>query len=129
MLYMPKLRLQQATLDAGCRRVLAPATDILAHKDCYIIRCIMPGLEADDIAIGLKNGELTLRAAAKLDMPPGMRICAMEFSSANYHLRLTLPDDCQSENINAAYENGMLQITLPRKTQTLIKRVKVRQED
>lgn len=119
---------QHTLLDKQCRCIVTPATDVLAESDKYLVRCCMPGLESDDIVINLRGTTLLIQATAKIDMPAGLRVHAMEFDSACYSMNLEMPDDCDTQKVNAHYEDGFLTLTLPRKAQMLGRRVEVQEK-
>lgn len=118
--------LERLLLDDKCRYVVSPATDVLETASGYSLRCVMPGLNKDDIRLDLRNNELCLEAASQLDPPAGMQVHALEFCSVSYRLRLALPADADFKSISAEYIDGMLIIELPRKEQFLGKRIEVK---
>lgn len=113
-------------LDKKCRHIVAPATDVLETPEAYIVSCVMPGLEKDGIRLECVRDELFLEAAASLDPPPGMQVHSLEFCSSLYRLRLALPGDAESAGVSAQYSDGILTLTLPRKKQSLVRRVDVK---
>lgn len=118
--------LERLMLDEKCRQVATPATDVLEGENAYIVRCVMPGLDKDKITLQLESGELFLEAYAQLDPPPGMHVHSLEFCSSLYRLRLALPGDADGAGVSAEYSDGVLTLTLPRKKQSLVRRVDVK---
>lgn len=117
--------LDRLLLDEKCRRVIAPATDVLEGPEAYTVHCVMPGVDKEEIRLEHSRGELFLLARAQLDPPPGMHVHSLEFCSALYRIRLALPGDALSAGISAEYGDGVLTLTLPRKKQSLVRRVDV----
>lgn len=118
--------LERILLDEKCRGVVAPATDVLESPEAYTVHCVMPGVNKEEIRLELRSGELFLEAQAQLDPPPGMHVHSLEFCSSLYRVRLLLPGDAQGEGISAEYSDGVLTLTLPRKKQSLVRRVDVK---
>lgn len=118
--------MERLLLDEKGRRVVAPATDVLECPDAYTVHCVMPGVDKDDISLELADGKLFLEARAKLDPPPGMHVYSLEFCSSLYRISLVLPGDALSAGISAEYSDGVLTLTLPRKKQSLVRRVGVK---
>lgn len=118
--------LERLLLDEKGRRVIAPATDVLERPDAYTVHCVMPGVDKDDINLELADGKLFLEAQAKLDPPPGMHVHSLEFYSSLYRISLVLPGDALNAGISAEYSDGVLTLTLPRKKQSLVRRVDVK---
>lgn len=110
-------------LEAGGGEVIAPAVDICDCGDFYRINCDLPGLEKDGIELVVDKGRLRLRGASRLELPRGMKVHALEFSSLVYQLDLELPADADRAALNASYADGVLSICLPRKKQTLGRRI------
>lgn len=117
--------LERLLLDEKCRHVAAPATDVLEKSDAYIVHCVMPGVDKDEILLELEDGKLFLEASAQLDPPPGMQVHSLEFCSSLYRISLAIPDDADKTGISAEYSDGVLTLTLPRKKQSLVRRVDV----
>lgn len=118
--------LDRLVLDEKCRRITSPATDILESPDTYTVYCVMPGVDKKNIRLELESGELFIEAQAQLDPPPGMHVHSLEFCSSLYRIRLLLPGDAEKESISAEYGDGVLTLTLPRKKQSLVRRVDVK---
>ena len=125
MLKSRLVKVMNAQLDSRGREVVAPAADICESADGYQLWCEMPGLESDEISIDLHPGRVRLQGAAHLEMPAGLKVQAMEFCAVLYRLDMPIPQDVDEKAISAAYENGVLRLELPRKKQSLGRRVSV----
>ncbi len=105
----------------------APALDISERKDAYLVTVELPGVEADDLEITLEGGLLTIR---------GERHFAHDSSEQQFHRverrygafrrSITLPAQVQAEPIEASFENGVLQIVVPKMEEATPKRIQVR---
>lgn len=116
---------ERLLVDENYRQIISPAADILEEPSGYAVHCIMPGLQKENIHLRLDNEEVFVQAQAQLDPPPGMHVHSLEFCSSLYRLRLALPSDVDKESISAEYSDGVLTLTLPRKKQSLVRRVDV----
>ncbi len=104
----------------------APALDVSETNNEVIVKAEIPGMEPNDIDISLADGILTIRGEKKQEK---------EEKEENYHLiersygtfsrSVQLPRDVQSENIKAAYKNGVLKITLPKSEEAKKKEIKI----
>ena len=117
--------LERLLLDEKCRHVVAPATDVLESPEAYTVHCVMPGVDKKQITLELDGGKLFLEASAQLDPPPGMHVHSLEFCSSLYRISLVIPGDADKAGISAEYSDGVLTLTLPRKKQSLVRRVGV----
>src|SRR5215213_9627569 len=93
----------------------APALDISERKDAYLVTVELPGVEADDLEITLEDGLLTIQ---------GERQFAHDSSEQQFHRverrygafrrSITLPAQVQAEQIEATFDNGVLQVVVPK---------------
>ena len=105
----------------------APALDISERKDAYLVTVELPGVEADDLQITLEDGLLTIQ---------GERHVAHDSSEQQFHRverrygafrrAITLPAQVQAEQIEASFDNGVLQIVVPKMEEAKPKRIQVR---
>ena len=104
----------------------APPVDIIDEKDRFVLRADVPGVSPEDIEISMENGVLSIagrREQEKTEQAAGMR--RVERVSGRFYRRFTLPDAADSENVAARYANGILEVTVPKQTQVLPRRITV----
>ena len=117
----------RARLGQGGGRVRAPALDISERKDAYLVTVEVPGVTADDLDITLEDGLLTIQ---------GERQFASESSERQYHRverrygsfrrSITLPSQVQADAIEASFENGVLEVVVPKAEEAKPKKITVR---
>jgi HSP20 family protein len=105
----------------------APALDIAERKDAYLVAVELPGVKLDDLKITLDDGLLTIQ---------GERHVADEASEQQYHRierrygafrrSITLPAHVMAEGVEASFEEGVLQILVPKAEEAKPKRIEVR---
>ena len=105
----------------------APALDISERKDAYLVTVELPGVEAEDLDITMEDGLLTIQ---------GERHFAHDSSEQQFHRverrygafrrAITLPAQVQAEQIEASFENGVIQIVVPKMEEAKPKRIQVR---
>jgi len=105
----------------------APAVDIFEKDHDLVIRAELPGVNKDDIDVGIEDGVLTLRGERK-------REAEVEDGSA-YRLErvygaftrsFTLPTTVDASKIEAAYKDGVLQVTVPKLEAAKPKKVQIK---
>jgi len=110
-------RLFQSTVaDVGTRFPV----DLYEDKANAYVRAELPGVTRADIGVELAEGELTITAARKTPATEGQAE-----QTFNYRRVLTVPEDVQADQISAAYENGVLTVTLPKRAETQPKKITV----
>ena len=107
-------------------RPWAPPVDIVETENELVLKADVPGVDMKDIDIQLENGTLTVKGERnfeKEDKNKGFH--RMERSHGSFVRIFTVPDTVDSENVKAAYEAGVLTITLPKKEVAKPKTIKV----
>lgn len=92
--------------------------DIYEDKDKAFIRADLPGVTRADIAVEIVDGFISIRATRKQKGPGGEH-------TQVYHRSLTLPDNAEPGKVSAAYEDGVLTVTLPKKEEARPRKVSV----
>jgi HSP20 family protein len=104
----------------------APAVDIREEKDHYIIEADLPGVDKENIEIFMDNGCLSIKGERKEEnKSEGSNYSRVERIYGRFHRQFSLPDTADNENINAAYENGVLKISIPKKEAAKPKRISI----
>jgi HSP20 family protein len=121
------LHAQQQGSGRATATAWAPALDISERKDAYLVTVELPGIELDDLEITMEDGLLTIQ---------GERHFAHESSEQQFHRverrygafrrAITLPAQVQAEQIEASFDNGVLQIVVPKMEEAKPKRIQVR---
>lgn len=97
-------------------RPWAPAVDIMETENELILKADVPGVELKDIDIQLENGTLTVKGERKFEKQEANKgFHRMERSYGTFVRYFTVPDTIDPEHVKAAYEAGVLTITLPKK--------------
>jgi HSP20 family protein len=94
-----------------------PDTDFLDKGDKYLLRMDIPGMAKDQIQINATDGSITVsgeRHTEKQETADDKGYYRIERSSGSFRRTLPLPPDSAAEKISAKYENGVLEITVPK---------------
>ena len=84
-----------------------PAADLYEDADNYHVKVELPGVRKEDIRVELENAVLTLSATRVEKGKDGE-------SSAEFSRSLAVPEGVDPGKVQAAYENGVLTVTLPK---------------
>ena len=91
-------------------------TDVRETENTYEVDVDLPGFKKDEISVDLKDGYLTISAAKGLDKGQkdqnGKYIRQERYAGAMS--RSFYVGDVQPEQVSARYEDGILQISLPK---------------
>ena len=112
--------------DGDTSAVWAPRTDLSETDDAFRIRLDVPGMTKDDITINLQNNTLTVsgeRTSERTD--EGEEYVRVERAFGNFHRTFTLPNAVDRENVEAAYEDGVLTIHVPKTEESTRRQIEI----
>jgi HSP20 family protein len=105
----------------------APALDISERKDAYLVTVELPGVKLDDLQITVEDTLLTIQ---------GERHVTNDSSEEQYHRierrygafrrSITLPAHVVADAVEASFEDGVLQIVVPKAEEAKPKRIQIR---
>jgi HSP20 family protein len=105
----------------------APALDISERKDAYLVTVELPGIEADDLQITMEDGLLTIQGERQFTSESSeQQFHRIERRYGAFRRSITLPAQIQAEQIEASFDNGVLQIMVPKAEEAKPKRIQVR---
>jgi HSP20 family protein len=115
-------RLFSATLDSfgsgtGASRF---PVDLYQDKDNVYVRAELPGVNRDDINVEVVDGYLTIAATRKTPATEGRGEESFSLSRS-----VKLNEDIHTDKIAAAYENGVLTVTVPKREEAKPRKVTV----
>ena len=95
-----------------------PHVNILETPNSYKIELAAPGLTKEDFKIELKKDNLSVWAEKKIEQTEDQKnYTRREFQYTSFARSFVLPEGVDTENINAEYLNGILNITIGKKEQ------------
>jgi len=103
-----------------------PSVDIYETENALILSAEVPGIEENDIEIKIENSTLTLHGERKFEKETKEEnFHRIERAYGTFHRSFTLPNYIDQDKIKAEHENGILKITMPKKTEMKPRKVKV----
>ena len=96
------------------------AVDLYEDKDNTYVRAELPGVDRKDISVEMVDDYLTLSGSRKAFGADGKETESVEFSRS-----ITVPEAVQADKIAAAYENGVLTVTLPKREEAKPRKITV----
>lgn len=103
-----------------------PSVDVYEQDDTYVVKAELPGVKKDDIDVSVSGDTLTIK---------GERKAETETEEENYYLAersygsfmrsMALPSTVDADNIEANYDDGVLEVKLPKSSKEESRKVKV----
>jgi HSP20 family protein len=99
-----------------------PPVNIRETDNSFEVELSAPGKAKEDFHIELDNELLTISSESKTEntVEDG-KFTRREFSHSSFRRSFTLPESVKEDDIKAAYENGILKISLPKREEALPK--------
>jgi HSP20 family protein len=92
-----------------------PATDLVETDEHFVLKADLPGLSEEDVAIEVKDNVLTVsgeRKAEHEDKREGY--VRVERAFGSFRRSLTLPEGVDPEAVKATFDNGVLEVRIPK---------------
>jgi HSP20 family protein len=103
-----------------------PPVDIQETEEAYRLTAELPGLKRDDINITLENNVLRLSGERKFEKDVKKESYQrIERSYGAFSRSFTLPQLVSSEKVQAAFQDGVLTITVPKAEQARPRKIAI----
>lgn len=89
-----------------------PSVEVVSSPEAWTITAALPGVDPDDVHVELDRNVLTIRGERRAH-GENPETHVSEFRYGNFERRFAVPDNIDTEQVSARFENGMLTLTLP----------------
>lgn len=104
-----------------------PAIEMFDKGDKYVIKAELPGMEEKDVEVSLRNDVLTIRGEKKAENEVKQEdYYFSERAYGSFLRRLSLPSNVDAKKIEADFENGVLEVTLPKMAEVKPEKIAIR---
>jgi HSP20 family protein len=102
--------------------------DVAEDDKTYRVTAEIPGVNKEDIKISIDGRQVSITAEVKREEEEkkGETVIRSERYYGNQYRSFTLQNDIDESRADAKYENGVLELTLPKKEPATAKRVTVK---
>jgi HSP20 family protein len=101
----------------GSSRTQFPV-DLYEDKENTYVRAELPGISRDDVSVEMIEGYLTITAVRKETAGDGEE-------SVSFSRSISIPEDVHSDKVAAAYQDGVLTVTLPKREEVKPKKINI----
>ena len=99
--------------------------DIMAGKDSFTIKALLPGVQPEDLDIHIVNEIVTISGELRADREEGANYILAERPSGKFHRVLTLSTPLDSTKVEAEMDNGILTLVVPKADEAKPRTIKV----
>jgi HSP20 family protein len=111
----PRARLTRPVLPLFLHKPFVPVTDVFVRDEDLVIRVELPGINpATDVTVTVEDGNLVIRGERKLvEEPKEEAYYRLETAYGTFERFIPLPEGFAEGQIQAAYEDGVLEVIVP----------------
>ncbi len=100
--------------------------DIHEREKEFVVKANLPGIKKDNIKVSVHDNELVIEGkqeAEKTDKDD--TVYRYERFKGDYRRAISLPEVCDLDKVQAKLEDGVLNLTIPKKAPTPAKEIKI----
>jgi HSP20 family protein len=99
----------------GGQKRWIPAMDLVEIDNDFVLRADLPGLSEDDVNIEVEDNVLTISGERKSEHTERKNgYYRVERASGSFSRHLTLPEGVDADKIQANFEQGVLEVRIPK---------------
>ena len=100
---------------------------LIELEDRYRIECDLPGIELEDISLAVEDGILSLAGLRKaIELPESAKVMLNERPAREFSRSVRLPKNADVGNVDAELQNGVLTVTVLKRSEVLPKKIQIR---
>ncbi len=113
----PSFRMGPHAFPVLAKEWLKPSLDLAATEKEYTISLELPGVESNEVRLEIINDTLKISGEKRQEKEEKEKdFYRLERSYGSFQRILSLPEDADQDNVNAVFRNGVMTITIPRKS-------------
>jgi HSP20 family protein len=88
--------------------------NVLDRGSAYLVRAALPGVKQDDVQVSIHGHTLTIRGQRQPDGEGDQGWVMREYTPGAWERSMVLPQEVDSKEVTASYEDGILELRLPK---------------
>jgi HSP20 family protein len=102
--------------------------DLSENDTAYTVRAEIPGFKKEDVKVEVEGNRVSISAETKQEkeQKEGERIICRERYQGSIYRSFTLASDVDENQAQASFENGMLELKLPKKNGKTSKQLEIK---
>ena len=104
-----------------------PYLDVAENENEILVKVDVPGIDEKDISVNLSGDNFIIKGERKEEKEEKEKhYHRVERSYGNFQRVVALPVSVSAEKINAEFENGVLEVHLPKKEEAKLKEIPIK---
>ncbi|HVP57016.1 MAG TPA: Hsp20/alpha crystallin family protein [bacterium] len=113
----------------GLEQAFWPNIEVVEKDDKFLVKAELPGVKEEDVDVSVAGDTLTISGEKKAESEVKKKgYYYTESSYGSFSRSLAIPSTVDAGKIQANYDKGVLQITLPKAAEVKPKKIKVATE-
>ena len=110
----------------GAMRRWIPAMDLIEAGEHFVVKADLPGMTEDDVKIEIQDNVLKISGERKTELEDKHEgYYRLERSTGAFTRSLTLPEGIDAGAVAATFDNGVLEVRIPKPEEAKPKRVQI----
>jgi len=105
---------------------LVPHTDLYEEKGHLVMKTELPGIDRKDLEVNLEGDRLTIKAEKREEVKEEATHHTRERYYGRYFRSVTLPYPVKEDKISATFDNGVLELRLPKAEEVKAKKIEIK---
>lgn len=102
--------------------VFSPKVDVIENENSYEVHLAVPGVNKEDFKIEVNDNYLTVSGERKFtNEKKDKNYHTVETQYGSFSRSFTLPENVDGTKINAKYNNGILELVIPKDEKKVLK--------
>jgi HSP20 family protein len=119
--------LRPMRVESGVDSQMRIKMDVKEDDKAYVVHAEVPGVEKEDIQVSIDGNQVSISAEVKREKEEkqGEKVLRTERYYGKVYRAFSLAQDVDQEGARAKYENGVLELTLPKRAASAQRRLTV----
>jgi len=114
----------------GGNRLWVPPMDVAERTDAYLVHAELPGVDPSQVEVSFEQNVLTIRGTKPTLLEAAqqgeLRVYSNERVSGSFERSLRFPDYVDAERIEAAFQHGLLTVSIPKAQAAQPRKIEIR---
>ncbi len=108
----------------GRAAIWSPPVDVEETEDAYVVDVDLPNVDPEDVNLEMRGEELRISGAFE-ERGRGGVVRRQGRQTGEFEYMIDLPSDIDSDQVQAAYSNGVLTVTVPKARDAQPRRIEI----